>query len=428
MKHFACLVLTLWSSLLMAQSAEQAFELLMADFEKDYSELAIPGLQLSYVDNFENVSSSEALEAQRHCFQTYNNRLKQCSIQELSEPYRISHRTLRYEIDLNLERIALETQWLAGNHTIQGACLHDEALGKEWYAYFLKKWIDASLAPDSAYQFGLGEIETVKQQMAAIQQELKAEQAAMKAQQGHSNYHISNKETVLEAYRALQAKVRPLAQRYFPNVDSIAPAHIEESTNKRMAIAPGYYSRNTFYFNFFGEVYDSRDMGWLFLHEATPGHHYQNNLATPGRPPTQQLFYYMGYAEGWGAYVEQYGTKLGAYTAASDVQAHLEWDLIRAVRVPLDVGLNYYGWSDEQALDFWQQHIANKNDIALREIQRMKRWPAQVLTYNYGKHLLNELKGTRNTPEALKVFHQQVLKYGDMPLSVLRSYMRELEP
>ncbi len=40
--------------------------------------------------------------------------------------------------------------------------------------------------------------------------------------------------------------------------------------------------------------------------------------------------------------------------------AQLQWDLIRSVRVVLDVALNYYGWSDEQALEFWNQHIQKK--------------------------------------------------------------------
>ncbi|MFK8162958.1 MAG: DUF885 family protein [Lewinella sp.] len=46
--------------------------------------------------------------------------------------------------------------------------------------------------------------------------------------------------------------------------------------------------------------------------------------------------------------------------------------------------LNYYGWSDEKALQFWQQHSKGLDDIARREIARMRRWPAQVITYKYG--------------------------------------------
>ncbi|UCD59841.1 MAG: DUF885 family protein, partial [Flavobacteriaceae bacterium] len=131
------------------------------------------------------------------------------------------------------------------------------------------------------------------------------------------------------------------------------------------------------------------------------------------------------YIEGWGAYIEQYGNELGAYNSPMDAYAQLQWDLIRSVRVVLDVALNYYGWSDEQAMEFWNKHIADKEDIGKREINRMKRWPAQVITYKYGKHILDKLKGDKKEPEELKNFHRQVLECGSIPLSVLQIHIKK---
>jgi uncharacterized protein (DUF885 family) len=161
-------------------------------------------------------------------------------------------------------------------------------------------------------------------------------------------------------------------------------------------------------------------MGWIYVHEAIPGHHYQYHINEKMSNPIRNQFTYMGYLEGWGAYVEQFGRALGAYQSPKDAYAQMEWDLIRSVRVALDVGLNFYGWSDEEAFSFWEKHIQNKPDIAQREIARMKRWPAQVITYKYGKQVLDELKGNRASPEALKKFHQQILEYGALPLSILK--------
>jgi hypothetical protein len=421
------LALIVWSLLLHAQSTDNSFQILLNDFEREYSSLTIPNLELSYVNNINNVGSKEELQAQKQFFLKYQNQFEQYPGDNLSEEDQVTYQVLRYEIGLNLERIALEEQWLAGNYSVQGNRLYEESLGKEWYAYFLKKWIDASLTPDAAYQIGLEEVEKVKTLMVAIQNSMNLDDAAFKKQWTDEQYYLSENTEVLTQYNTLKSKVKEKAKHYFPDVDKTPPIEIERGTNENMAIAPAYYSNNTFYYNFFGDTYDSREMGWTFLHEAIPGHHYQHHVAAQLSQTTRDLFYYMGYIEGWAAYIEQFGRELGAYSTPFDAYAQLEWDLIRSVRVALDVGLNYYGWSDKKALSFWKQHIVDKDDIARREIKRMKRWPAQVITYKYGKHILDELKGDKNTPAALKAFHQQVLEYGDIPLSVLRNHIQKKE-
>jgi hypothetical protein len=413
-----------WVTLLHAQPAQHSYQTLLEDFETEYSALGIPNLELSYVNNLKNVGSEAELNAQEEFFQKYQQRLKQHSNDDFSEKDRVTYQVLMYEIELNLDRIKLEKKWVEGDYGIRSTRIFDESLGKQWYPYFLKKWIDKDLTPDAAYEFGLQEIEKVKSRMADIKKRMKLDDAAFKKQWENPQYLISEEEEVLEKYNDLKWKVRDKAKRYFPDVDKVPPVQIEAGTNEAMAIAPAYYNNNTFYFNFFDDTYDSREMGWIFMHEAIPGHHYQHHIAARHNGSSvRQLFFYMGYVEGWGAYIEQFGRELGVYRTPFDAYAQLEWDLIRSVRVALDVGLNYYGWSDEQAMEFWNQHIADKEDIARREIKRMKRWPAQVITYKYGKHILDELKGDKYTPEDLKPFHQQVLEYGDLPLSVLRSHI-----
>ena len=55
----------------------------------------------------------------------------------------------------------------------------------------------------------------------------------------------------------------------------------------------------------------------------------------------------------------------------------------------------------------------------------MKRWPAQVITYKYGKHILDKLKGDKKEPEELINFHRQVLECGSIPLSVLQNHIQK---
>lgn len=407
--------------------SENSFEELLSDFENEYSKLNIPDLRISYVDNLKAISSKDNLKKQEQFFKRYKKRIQQFNVENLSQENGLNYKVLEYEINLNLDRISLENKWLNGNYTIKETKLYDETLGKEWYAYFLKKWIDIEATPDAVFQFGLSEIELVKSRLNKLQTQLNLDDEAFKKEWGNEKYYLSDKGKVLDNYNALKGIVNENAKQYFSNVDRVPKVDIALSTNKAMASAPAYYNNNTFYYNFFGDVYDKRDMGWILMHEAIPGHHYEGFISAENTSSIRRLFHYSSFVEGWGAYIEQFGKELGAYKTPFDEIAQLNWDLVRSVRVALDVGLNYYGWSDDKALAFWQQNLRNKDDIAWREIKRMKRWPVQVITYKYGKQILDELKGNRNSPIELKAFHTEVLKYGQLPISVLKQHLKREE-
>ena len=425
MKWKAVFLLVSFVSMLNAQSEDADFQNLMSDFESEYSALDLPDVQLAYRANLENIAPVNELKSQKEFFLKYQKSLKPYVKSELSRNERLTLEVLLYEINVNLERIELETQWQSGNYSITGKKIHEEPMGKQWYTYFLKKWVDKELSPDTAYSFGLREIEKVKAKMTTLESEIHALNTKHPSKQGE--FLLSDKALIIEKYKALDLKVKKNAELYFPYIDEIPALEIARSTNQAMAIAPAYYSNNTFYFNFFKDTYDSRDMGWIYVHEAIPGHHYQHYINQKMSNPVRNQFTYMGYLEGWGAYVEQFVRVLGAYQSPKDAYAQMEWDLIRSVRVALDVGLNFYGWSDEEAFSFWEMHIQNKPDIAQREIARMKRWPAQVITYKYGKQVLDELKGNRTSPEALKKFHQQKQRLSSVSGAVDGKYMFSCE-
>ncbi|HMH20681.1 MAG TPA: DUF885 family protein, partial [Puia sp.] len=186
-----------------------------------------------------------------------------------------------------------------------------------------------------------------------------------------------------------------------------------------------YYDNNTFYYNLFDKPYNTRQVDWLFIHEAVPGHHYQSSLRDQSNGSSiQRLFWYSGFAEGWAAYTEELGRQLGLYTTPYAELGKWEWDIVRSVRVPLDVGLNYYGWTDEQALAFWKKNIRNQDDIAMREINRMRRWPAQVVTYKYGAlqimHWKEELQRKEGKDFDIRRFHDRLLRQGNLPLFMMK--------
>jgi uncharacterized protein (DUF885 family) len=108
----------------------------------------------------------------------------------------------------------------------------------------------------------------------------------------------------------------------------------------------------------------------MYLHEAIPGHHYQLSLQ-----PESREFWYPATVEGWGAYCEDLGTELGVYAnpAFSLRQVGVG---SREVR-PRGPRRRHppQGWSRKQALDHWRANVPDQDDIAVREVDRITRWP-----------------------------------------------------
>jgi uncharacterized protein (DUF885 family) len=100
---------------------------------------------------------------------------------------------------------------------------------------------------------------------------------------------------------------------------------------------------------------------------------------------------------------------------------------VRSARVVMDVGLNYLGWSRKTAEAYWHKHIPNQDDIMTREINRMIRWPAQVVTYKVGEQSILKMRHKQEAKMGsefdLKRFHTQILKHGSIPLDVLEKIL-----
>ena len=413
-------ILLLVSQMLFSQNNN--FDTIRKKFVEGYTALQIPYHQANYVQNLESIRHSESIKEQELFFKTVAHQLNTVNTNNFDEYQYLDYSIITYEIALNLERISLEKQW---NNTVKlddKKSIYTIENGQKWYAYLLKKWVDINITPDKMYQFGLTEIIKVKSKMEEIQVKSGLSEKAFHDYLNDSSFFYNKIKDVKYAFENIKRKVANNARTIFPFVNDIADVQIAEGTNPLLAQVPAYYNDNTFYFNYFNKPFNKRQIDWIYLHEGIPGHHYQimiNDLVK--RTEIQQLFWYSGFVEGWGAYVEHLGKELGVYKTIYDEYGKWEWDLIRSVRVALDVGINYYGWSDGKAISFWKEHIINQDDIGWREIARMKRWPAQVITYKYGENaILKLLKVAKGNPSfSYKDFHKELLKHGDIPISVL---------
>ena len=397
------------------------FETFSNQFVRGYKTLHLPQLELSYVSGFQNIQSADSVKMQFDFFNSIKGQLPDYNIKELSPSQKLDYQLINYETSLNLQRIALEQQWVKNPPVkVPANGIVTVPNGKEWYTYLLKKWVGADVTPDSVFRFGLIEVAKVKKHIEVIQLLNGMNEADFYKHLNDQSFFISDPKEVQQDFEHIKLVINANMHKLF-SVTKITDLKIEKGADKALAQTPGYYSDNTFYYNLFDKPYNNRQIDWLFIHEGVPGHHYQHCIAAQAHTSAvQQLFFYLGYAEGWGAYAEYLGKDLGVYKTPYDELGKWEWDIVRSVRVPLDVALNYYGWTDEKALDFWKKNIKGQDDIAMREIARMRRWPAQVVTYKYGASQFLQWKNTLQRKQGknfnIKDFHNRILNLGTLPL------------
>jgi len=412
---------------LNAASQQSRFDDFSAKFVSGYTALNIPQLELSYVAGLQHIGSARQVSEQVEFFNMIKAKSAAYDHRVLYGTQKLDYDLIKYETALNLERLALEQQWLKNRpKEICTGGLLTIPNGKAWYAYLLKRWSGDDITPDEMYAFGLREIGRVKDHINDIQKG-----SGMTADEFYKyldtpSFFITDPKLLQQAFERDKTIVDSNLYRLF-DITQITDLKIVKGTNEALIQAPGYYDNGIFYYNQTAKPYNKRNIDWLFVHEGIPGHHYQTVVPTLKKTAVQQLFFYYGFAEGWGAYAEDLGKDVGLYQTPYDELGKWQWDIVRSVRVSMDVGLNYYGWTDQQALAFWKRNIRGQDDIAMREINRIRRWPAQAITYKYGAsqiiHWREELKEKRGKEFNIKKFHTKVLEHGTLPLFVIKNFV-----
>ncbi|MFT5756011.1 MAG: hypothetical protein ACI9LM_000723 [Alteromonadaceae bacterium] len=169
----------------------------------------------------------------------------------------------------------------------------------------------------------------------------------------------------------------------------------------------------------------------LTLHEAVPGHHLQGSIAREMKdvPKFRNRIYISAFGEGWGLYSEFLGLEAGLYQDPYSNFGRLTYEMWRACRLVVDTGMHVKGWSRDKAMDYLASNTALSLHNVKTEIDRYISWPGQALSYKIGELTI---KGLRSEAEQalgedfdLRDFHDQILKNGSMPLTMLEKIIRD---
>jgi prolyl oligopeptidase len=167
----------------------------------------------------------------------------------------------------------------------------------------------------------------------------------------------------------------------------------------------------------------------LSVHEAMPGHHLQLALQQElvDLPNFRRYSGFTAFTEGWGLYSESLGYDLGLYTDPYSRFGALTYDMWRAVRLVVDTGIHYKGWTRDQAIDFFRANAAKTEHDIVNEIDRYIGNPGQALAYKIGQMKMLELRRSAETQLGtsfdIRAFHDELLGAGALPLDLLESRM-----
>jgi uncharacterized protein (DUF885 family) len=311
--------------------------------------------------------------------------------------------------------------------------------GDKIYNFLIKAWTSTNLSADEVYDIGLSEVRRIKTDMEKVKDDLKysgtLNQLFDYMKSDPKFFPYQSEEDILNAYRAIQNRIEPRLKTMFNNVPK-TPFEVRTVEAFRAGTAAPQYRAGSLENQrpgiFYVPITDVRTTSVdesIFLHEAIPGHHYQTSLKQENTnlPKLRRYNSYAAFGEGWGLYAESLGKELGLYADPYQYMRALGWEIHRAIRLVVDVGLHLKGWSREQAIKYMIDNEPITEQFAVSEIERYMSNPGQALPYKIGELKMKELRGRYSkylgTAFNLAAFHDALLMDGDLPLEALERKM-----
>lgn len=315
--------------------------------------------------------------------------------------------------------------------------------GTAAYEYLVRSFTTTRMTPDDIHRLGLEEVKRIRDEMAKVIEEVGFEgsfQDFLVFLRTDPQFYYDTPEALYEAYLATSKRIDPELVNLFATLPRM-PYGVKPIPDSIAAdTTTAYYSRpaadgsraGIYWVNLYRpDVRPKYEIEVLSVHEAMPGHHLQIALQQElgDVPDFRRFLGFTAFVEGWGLYSERLGYELGLYKDPYSRFGQLTYDMWRAVRLVVDTGLHYKGWTRQQAIDFFKDNAAKTEYDIINEIDRYIGNPGQALAYKIGqlKMLTLRERAERRLGEKFDVraFHDQLLGAGALPLDLLEQRMDE---
>ncbi len=195
------------------------------------------------------------------------------------------------------------------------------------------------------------------------------------------------------------------------------------------------------------------------VHEGFPGHDWDykymtanqakiSNIRwlTPGAVEDSSSMWSDSLAsEGWALYAEELMSQPApnhpyGFYSSGEYLYELQGQLLRAVRIVVDVGIHTSRMTFDEAVDYFTEHVRFQPaarsraatepaaraamDSAGRAMYRYSKWPTQAIAYNLGKNaiidLREEFKAAKGSEYTARDFHERFMSMGTIPVAFFK--------
>jgi len=311
--------------------------------------------------------------------------------------------------------------------------------GAKLYARLIEENTTLPLDAETVHQLGLSEVARIKSDLEKLKKEVKFKGTLNQ----FFDYVRTDPKFQPKSRAALTQKFYDIGKQVDTKVGTLfslvpkTPLEIRpyDPTTEKFEAGGSYQSGSpdgkrpgVFYFNAYdlpsrlttGEV-------TLYLHEGSPGHHFQISLAQENEalPAFMRFGGTTAFAEGWALYAETLGYEMGFYKDPWNRYGTLQDEQLRAMRLVVDTGIHAKGWTRDQAIDYMLANSGMTRTEVVAEVDRYIAIPGQALAYKVGALKIQELRKRAQAKLGpkfdIKAFHEQILNTGGLPLAVLEA-------
>ncbi|MFL6114473.1 MAG: DUF885 domain-containing protein [Catenulispora sp.] len=340
-----------------------------------------------------------------------------------------------------------------------------DAVGRERYQRASREFLGDTIDLDETYRWGLEEVERLRAEIAETAERivpggsLKDAVAALEADP-------ARRITGADTFRAWMQEKSDAAVAALADVHFDIP---EPVRRLECMIAPThdgvmYYTPPSEDFSRPGRMWWSVPEGqtefstWrettTVYHEGVPGHHLQCGQTAYRRELLNRwqrsMCWVSGHGEGWALYAERLMDDLGYLSDPGDKLGMLDGQMMRAVRVVVDLGMHLeleipagfdFGdgsgtehggqrWTPELGWRFMRANVNLPEAQLAFELDRYLGWPGQAPSYKVGERIWlqarDDAKARQGAGFDVKAFHRQALDLGSIGLKPLREALARL--
>jgi uncharacterized protein (DUF885 family) len=362
-------------------------------------------------------------------------------------------RALRADLDAVGPRadaaVARLRNWMVSDY-LPGAAGTPDGVGEERYRVGVRHWNGASLDLAQTYEWGWSQYRQITAEMIA-----EADRILPGSTVAEAMRHVEEHGEVIDGVEEVRVRLQQLMDEAMANLDGTHFDLADPVKVVKARIAPPgsaaapYYTDPSQDFSRPGQTWlptlgQTRFPMWHLIstwyHEGVPGHHLQ---LAQWRYLAKQLSEYQtsvgdvsACTEGWGLYAERLMDELGYLEAPGARLGYLDAQLMRAIRVILDIGMHlelpaaadspmFAGqrWTPELAADFFVAHNGRGREFGESEVVRYLGIPGQAISYKVGERAWlagrEAARAARGDSFDLKSWHMAALSLGSLGLDDL---------